>query len=257
MEEKYGLNVQLVKNGIRKEIYEESGSKYKKNKNVFRVLVEGPTDVFFKNVPKTIELVKRSKADEVWLLTSSKIDNYNGIDRVFSKVPINECAKIYRSCDVIVKLSYVEGMFGPPLEMFHCGGTAITYNVTGHDEYMINDYNSLIIDTDDEEGVVNAINRLYEDRALLEKLKTNALKTASKWPDWEESSESFYESVVKFSKIKDKENRINAQINYLFDTYVMLENLLRTPKQTYKDELKIKHPFLYKIYRFFRYGRIK
>jgi hypothetical protein len=38
---------------------------------------------------------------------------------------------VYRSCDILGKLSYVEGMFGPPLEMFHCGWTAIVYNVTG------------------------------------------------------------------------------------------------------------------------------
>lgn len=257
LESNYGLNVNLVRNGIRKEIYEKDGTKYKKNKDTFRVLVEGPVDVFFKNVPKTIELAKKSKASEVWLLTSSKIDHYNGVDKVFSKVPIKECAKIYRSCDVIVKLSYVEGMFGPPLEMFHCGGTAITYNVTGHDEYMKNEYNSLIVDTDDEEGVVKAINRLYDDGKLLEKLKVNALKTAADWPDWDESSEDFYNQVVKFAKEKCSSVRINSQVNYLFDTYVLLENLSKTPKQTYKDELKVKHPTLYKIYRFFRYGRIK
>lgn len=143
LEEKYNLDVLLVHNGIRKDIYQLEGDRYEKSKGL-RILVEGPVDVPFKNVPKTIKLAKKSNADEIWLLSSSKIKKYKGIDRVFSQVPITEVAKIYRSCDVIVKLSYVEGMFGPPLEMFHCGGTAITYNVTGHDEYIVNGVNGLI-----------------------------------------------------------------------------------------------------------------
>lgn len=257
LEKNYGLNVTLVKNGIRKEFYQEKGESFPKKEGSFRVLVEGPVDVPFKNVPKTVALAKQSKADEVWLLTSSKIEKYEDVDRVFSRVPINECAKIYRSCDVIVKLSYVEGMFGPPLEMFHCGGTAIAYDVTGHDEYMENEKNSLIVKTDDEQGVVDAINRLYDDRNLLNNLKKHALVTAKNWPNWDKATDAFYEAVVKYAKIKTNSTRLNAQINFIFDTYVYLENLSKTPKQSYKDELKVKHPFLYKVYRFFRYGKIK
>jgi len=92
--------------------------------------------VFFKNVEKTIELCLQSDADEIWLLTSTEISEYPGVDKCFSRVAIEKTPEIYRSCDVLVKLSYVEGMFGPPLEMFHCGGTAIVYDVTGHDEYI-------------------------------------------------------------------------------------------------------------------------
>lgn len=65
--------------------------------------------------------------------------------------------EIYRSCDVIVKLSYIEGMFGPPLEMFHCGGTAIVYDVTGHDEYIVHEKNALVVKTDDDKQVINYI----------------------------------------------------------------------------------------------------
>ncbi len=116
----YHENAWLVKNGIRKDVYNPIGDVIEpRNPNKLRVLVEGPLHVGFKNVPKTIELCKKSNADEIWLLTSTEIDKVDGIDRVFSRVPVEKTAEIYRSCDVIVKLSYVEGMFGPPLEMFH------------------------------------------------------------------------------------------------------------------------------------------
>ena len=168
--EKYGVEAYLVHNGIRKDLFTLEGDIYEKCDGL-RVLVEGPVDVAFKNVPKTVKLVNDSKADEVWLLTSSDVKEYPGVDRVFSRVSPADCAKIYRSCDVIVKLSYVEGMFGPPLEMFHCGGTAIVYDVTGHDEYIVHDKNGLVVKTDDDQKVVEYINKLKDDKKYLKLLK--------------------------------------------------------------------------------------
>jgi glycosyltransferase involved in cell wall biosynthesis len=107
--------------------------------------VEGPLGVSYKNVEKTIELCRQAEVDEIWLLTSSEVTDYPGVNRCFSRVPITETAAIYRSCDLLVKLSYVEGMFGPPLEMFHCGGTALVYDVTGHDEYIRHQQNSIVV----------------------------------------------------------------------------------------------------------------
>ena len=83
-------------------------------------------------------------------MTASAVEAVAGVDRVFSRVPILETPRVYRSCDVLVKLSYIEGMFGPPLEMFHCGGTAIVYRVTGHEQYIRHDDNSLVVTPDDE-----------------------------------------------------------------------------------------------------------
>ncbi|MBE6155649.1 MAG: glycosyltransferase family 4 protein [Firmicutes bacterium] len=257
LETNYALDVKLVRNGIRKDIYLKQGEVYPKPKENFRVLIEGPVDVPFKNVPSTVNLVKKSKADEIWLLTSSDIKEYPGVDKVFSRMPISECAKIYRSCDVIVKLSYVEGMFGPPLEMFHCGGTAITYDVTGHDEYLKSEYNSLIVATDDEDGVIKSINRLYDNRQLLEKLKANAQKTADKWPDWDDSSSEFYEAVKKYSKIKINSKWLNANIIFHGKTYQRYQEMNISTKTKIGNFLRNKLPFLYKIYRLLRYGKVR
>ena len=164
-------------------------------KNGLRVLVEGPFGVFFKNVGRTIKLVRRAKPDDIWLLTSSDIPWYPHVGRVYSRIPIDRVPGVYRACDVLVKLSYVEGMFGPPLEIFHCGGTAIVYDVSGHDEYIVNDYNALVVKRDDEDGVVNAIKRLRNDPELLEKLKEGAQQTANAWPDWSESSFNFLAGI--------------------------------------------------------------
>ncbi len=142
-------------------------------------------------MPASVDLCRQAGVDEVWLLTSSDIDSFPGVDRVFSRVPIDDTPAIYRSCDVLVKLSYVEGMFGPPLEIFHCGGTAIVYEVTGHDEYIVHGRNSYVAARDDEQQVVEYLSRLKEDASELQRLKNGALETAAAWPDWGESSEQF------------------------------------------------------------------
>lgn len=235
LESKYNRDVKLVRNGIRKDLYKKEGNSYKKSKGL-RVLVEGPINVGFKNVPKTIDLVNQSDADEVWLLTSSDIKKFDGVDRVFSKVPITKVAKIYRSCDVIVKLSYVEGMFGPPLEMFHCGGTTIVYDVTGHDEYIKDNYNGIVVKTDNDQEVIKAINLLKSDKKFLDNLKLNALETANKWIGWEESSKAFSSAVYDIVKSKNSINQeqLKNESTHLFNAYSLYE----TKQQSIKIEIK-------------------
>jgi glycosyltransferase involved in cell wall biosynthesis len=200
----FDLPVNLARNGIRKDLYTPSGPSISpRQPGRLRVLVEGPLNVFFKNTERTIELCRQTKADEIWFLTSSVgCDSYPGVDRVFSCVPITETPAIYRSCDVVVKLSYVEGMFAPPLEMFHCGGTAIVYDVSGHDEYIVDGVNALVIARDAEEEVIQGINRLKEDPSLLLKLKTEGLRTSETWPDWEQASATFMTELLELAKLK-------------------------------------------------------
>jgi hypothetical protein len=191
----------LVRNGIRKDIYAESGPVIaERQPGRLRVLVEGPLGVFFKNVEKTITLCWQAGVDEIWLLTSSEVSTYPGVDRCFSRVPILQTAEIYRSCDVLVKLSYVEGMFGPPLEMFHCGGTAIVYDVTGHDEYIHHDKNSLVVERENEPQVVAWLKRLKSDADLLGRLKEGARRTALGWPDWDVAADEFRQAIEHYDR---------------------------------------------------------
>ncbi len=218
----YGNQPYLVKNGIRKDIYSAEGEVVApKEAGKLRVLIEGPLGVFFKNTENAIKLALASNADEVWLLTSSDIKAYPGVARVFSRIPMFETPSIYRSCDVLVKLSYVEGMFGPPLEIFSCGGTAIVYNVTGHDEYIVNAHNALVLDCDNETGVVKAINKLKARPELLAELKANAAKTASGWPSWQNQAENF-KSAVEEILVKETilPSSIKVRAKFFFDWYV-------------------------------------
>ena len=193
----YNRTSYLVRNGIRKDLYNTRAESIAPTENGrLRVLIEGPVDVDFKNVPCSIKLAEKAGADEIWLLTSSDVSEFPGVDKIFSRIPIHETPSIYRSCDVLVKLSYIEGMFGPPLEMFHCGGTAIVYNVTGHDEYIVDGENSYVVPKDHEEMVVRLLQKLKSNVDELQRLKQGAIKTAEQWVDWEKSSEQFSQALM-------------------------------------------------------------
>jgi len=205
----YGIEAALVRNGMDKEKFSPAGTAIeRRSEGHIRFLIEGSVTNWLKNVKRTVALCRQAGAEEIWLVTPDNVSEYEGVNRVFSKVAFEVMPKIYRSCDVLVKLSLVEGMFGPPLEMFHCGGTVIAYNIEGSEEYMCNGENSLIVPKGDEEAVIRAIKRLMLDRELLEKLKAKALETAKRWITWQEASECFVKVVgtapVQTSEQKEK-----------------------------------------------------
>lgn len=206
----YNRPALLTPNGIDKSRFSPIGPAFEpRDDRKLRVMVEGPIEVQMKQVPETIEAVRDSKADEVWLLTSSSIEDYPGIDRIFSRVPVDVTPGIYRSCDVLVKLSRVEGMFGPPLEMMHCGGTSVVWDVTGHEDYLVNEQNGLVTPTGDYHAVVAALDRLATDRELTARLSAGALSTASRWPNWQESSTGFHRWMQTLARHPQSETEVN------------------------------------------------
>jgi hypothetical protein len=110
-------------------------------------------------------------------------------DRISGPIPHREMAGLYADTDVVLKLSRVEGMFGPPLEGFHMGATCVTTEVTGHDEYIVHGHNALLCDWDDLHGTTRQLELLGRDRRLLHELRCNALATAKGWPSWHQSTQ--------------------------------------------------------------------
>ncbi|MEZ5184639.1 MAG: glycosyltransferase [Candidatus Nanopelagicales bacterium] len=190
----------LCHNGIDKTRYAPDGPTLAPRRTQgLRVLVEGSTAAM-KGVAAAVGAAKDGGADEVWLLTPSDISEYPGCDRVISRIPAEQTAQVYRSCDVMLKLSQVEGMYGPPLEMFHCGGTVVTNNVTGSDEFIQDGVNALVVPTGDLTAAADAVRRLRESEDLRTALQRNALRTAAAWPDWNAASGQFLRLVIGISQ---------------------------------------------------------
>ncbi len=231
LKDNYDKNAFLVKNGIRKEYFNTNIVPLKKKEQgKTRLIVEGPLGVSFKNTELAIELANQTLVDEIWLLTSTEIAAYPKIDKLFSRVPISEVGAIYSSCDFLLKLSTEEGMFGPPLECFHCGVTSITYNVTGFDEYIIDGTNGLVSFNHDNQDIINKINDLVKDSDKLSKLKDNALSTAQSWPDWNVSS-SIFEEKCNLILNDDHIQNINVISNISNLSWDMYEHSLSLTSQ--------------------------
>ncbi len=234
----YGHEVALVRNGIRKDIYRTMGPSIapRDPNRQPRVLVEGHFGVSFKNTALGVRLAREAGAKDIWVLTGTPLRWVPGVSRVFSRVPMNVTPEIYRSCDILIKLSTVEGMFGPPLEIFHCGGTAIVFDVTGHDEYIVQGQNACVVRRGDIDGVVAMLRRLLDERAELAQLQAGALKTAEAWASWDESSSAFLDwvesALVGFTVDREvlAELSDKAFSGYVRDEQERLANAPRMPR---------------------------
>jgi glycosyltransferase involved in cell wall biosynthesis len=126
---------------------------------------------------------------EVWCVsTYGKPKPEWKFDRFFEGVPWDQMKHIYSSCDILLKMSRVESFSLPPLEMMACGGTAVVGKVTGIDEYIIDNYNALIVEEGDVDGAHNALRKLIESNEFRLQLIRNGKITAGKWK-WEPTIE--------------------------------------------------------------------
>jgi len=219
--ESFGHKPAIVRNGIRKDIYSEGGAQIApRPSGQPRILVEGHFNISFKNTALALRLARRAGAKDIWVLTGSPVRRLWGARRVFSRVPIHKTPEIYRSCDILLKLSTVEGMFGPPLEIFHCGGTAVVLDVSGHDEYIRHERNALVIRSRNQREIAEALRSLLNDRPRIAALKAGAREAARDWPDWASSSSAFEEWVSEtlLAPESDRE-QIATHVRSAWDAY--------------------------------------
>ncbi len=165
-----------------------------------RVLVEGPGGLPFKRVAQAIQAANQVSDTELWYVaTDGVVKPEWRIDKVFGTQTRAELRRIYSSCDVLLKLSTVEGFFCPPLEMMACGGTAIVSAVSGHEEYVRDGVNALVVPLDDSAAAVQALTKLRDDRRLLQRLVQGGLETARAM-QWEDSTAQFAEFLKECLK---------------------------------------------------------
>jgi glycosyltransferase involved in cell wall biosynthesis len=180
----------FVRNGIDKEVFASPEAVTPNVSEPLRILIEGDPTVWFKGVPEAAAAAMAvSQPRRVTVVTGQPQAIGTNVDRVVTHVPHREMASLYADTDVVLKLSRVEGMFGPPLEGFHMGATCVTTEVTGHDEYIEHGHNALLVDWDDRTGTTRQLELLAKDRRLLHELRCNALATARGWPDWKQSTQ--------------------------------------------------------------------
>lgn len=166
----------VVRNGIDKEVFTPPTQAPPGDGGPLRVLIEGNRDMWLKAVPEAEAAVRAMSEPATVTLTSGGHS-------------AAEMAELYRSHDVLLKLSRVEGVALPPIEAMHCGTPCVVTPHTGHDEYVQHGVNGLVVGFDDPQAVVDALQLLARDRDLLARLSEGALRTAAAWPSAERSTE--------------------------------------------------------------------
>lgn len=181
----------LVRNGVDKAIFPAADSVEPHVRGPLRILIEGNPSVALKGIQDAVASVAAMREPRHVTVVTSEHEAFagGGIDRVVGPVPHRDMAALYAETDVVLKLSRVEGMFGPPLEGFHLGATCVVTEVTGHEEYVEHGWNGLVADWDDPRGTARLLDRLASDPRELHFLRTNALATAQSWPDWEQAGQ--------------------------------------------------------------------
>jgi glycosyltransferase involved in cell wall biosynthesis len=181
----------LVRNGVDKQVFSPPEHAPVNASDPLRVLIEGQPRAWFKHVHDAIDAAsKMSEPHHVTVVC----DDREGLgetraDEVVGPLTHRQMAEVYARSDVVLKLSSVEGMFGPPLEGFHLGATCVVTPVTGHEEYVEHGWNGLIADWEDLPGTTRQLELLARDRRLLQFLRSNALETARTWPSWQQASQ--------------------------------------------------------------------
>lgn len=176
-----------VRNGINKDIFPEQTQVEPRREGPLRVLIEGNPDDRIKGVPEAIEAVRRMRCPAELTIVAAKRSNVLNAS-IIGPLTQRELSALYARTDVVLKLSRVEGMSGPPLEGFHRGATCVITPVTGHDEYLQHGWNGLLVGWDDLDGTARALDLLATDRRLLHFLRSNAAATARAWPSWDQST---------------------------------------------------------------------
>jgi len=235
LKDNFGKDAHHVPNGIDMDIFHRAEPLEPKGGKP-RVLIEGPADMASKGVAEAFQAT-RGLDCEVWYV------NYRGEpdpswkpDRHFYAVPMTEMKRIYSSCDILLKMSTVEGCSSPPLEMMACEGVCVIARVTGMDEVIVDGENALVVEQGDIERARMAINQLIDNRALRDKLIARGMESV-KILSWEKSID-ILENVFLSARAPTPVERHESQQMQLREKEATLIEAYRSFKKSHKEQVK-------------------
>jgi O-antigen biosynthesis protein len=211
LKDEFGKDSIYVPNGLDETVTHPTPPMLPKTDRL-RVLLEGPIDVWFKGMSDAFQAVAGLDC-EVWCVSSSgKPKPGWKCDRFFERVPLASMKRVYSSCDVLLKMSRVEGVCLPPLEMMACGGTVVIGQVTGIDEYIVDQVNALVVPQGDVRAAHNALQRLIDDRRLRNSLIENGRNTAKQWR-WDKTIDTLEDFLYGETEQADRFDRGDADLD--------------------------------------------
>lgn len=184
LEKDFGQKVKFAPNGIDIDYFEFRKRDFGKGK--IKILVEGNSKDYYKNVDESFKIVEKldkNKFEIIYLSYNGEPKSWYRVDKFYHKVPHSEVGKIYGECDILLKTSILESFSYPPLEMMATGGYVVAVPNEGNREYLKDGENCLFYKQGDIDEAVEKIEKIVKDEKLREKLAKNGRKTAEE-RDW-------------------------------------------------------------------------
>lgn len=146
-----------------------------------RILVEGNSDDYYKNVDESFKIVSHLDLSkyEIWFMSyQGKPKDWYHVDKFLHRVPYSEVPQVYNQCHILLKSSILESFSYPPLEMMATGGFAVVAPNEGNIEYLKDGVNCLLYQQGNVQSAVSAIEQIRENAELRKKLYEGGLNTA-------------------------------------------------------------------------------
>jgi hypothetical protein len=208
-----------------------------------RVLIDGAGDAAYKRVGFSLAVAGSLPDVDVVYLDPNGTGAADGAARhYFARVPYDEVPGVFASCDVLLKLSAEESVSRPVLEIFAAGGTAIVTAFEGHDEYLEDGVNCLVVPIDDERAASSALQRLRAEPALLARLRRGARETAAGL-SCERSSRRLEEELAALvSRTDDRHARLTRLTRERRDDLHALRQWLDTSNRLHAAVERLERP---------------
>ncbi|MDD5650285.1 MAG: glycosyltransferase [Candidatus Nanoarchaeia archaeon] len=221
LKEEFNFSSYYVPNGIDLSLFYKIPQN--ENRKRLRVLLEGAISIPFKGVADAHKAVRNLDC-EIWIVSNDGVPPKDWrCDRFFKSVPMSKMKEIYSSCDILLKMSKVEGFFGPPMEAMACGCAVVISKCPGYDEYIEHDKNAIVVEKGDIAGASNAVKLLLSNVVLRNKLIKNGFETVKNW-SWDKTLESL-ENVMGKKNI-NKKIIFNSEKENVCEIIIVVHNAL-------------------------------
>jgi len=153
----------------------------------------------YRRIEKREDIKKKIK--KVFIISHDDLSQYD-LKGMTLIVPSNdkEIADTMRKSDIYIFTSIWEGFGLPPLEAMACGCAVVASDAKGINEYARDGENALFYPPENTNILEQKLLKVIEDKALREKLQTNAIKTAKTF-SWEKSAKQLLTALGKSTDV--------------------------------------------------------
>lgn len=191
--EKFGVESEVVLNGIDYNFFNYPEKKFNKNKVIS--FIDHPLDN--KNSQGAIEVVKMIKKKfpdtEVMSFGYSQFHKLPKFVNFIENPTDEDIRNVYRNSDIFIYPCLKEGFALPPAEAMACKCAVVANKVGAIPEYSIDNETALLLEPGDNNGFHNAVKKLMTDEETLKKISYGGYEHIRKTLSWEKSIKKFEE----------------------------------------------------------------